>query len=344
MTETRLHDARASRPETPAPAPRPPQHHPWLRFAGRRALGLIATVAALIVITFLIVPLIPGDPAVAAAGPDANAAKIESLRREMGLDLPLWQQFLNYLQSLADGTMGYSFSSRSAVSEIVFARMPYTAALAGIAVVIVLLVSIPIGVWVAVATRGSRRPGVDRAFSVLTGLASAVPAYVLATVLVVVFAVGLGLLPPAYSRSSPGLSFVLPVAALSLGPVSTIARVVRRETALVLEADYMRTARGWRVPPLVRYAKYALPNLLTSTLTLAGLVLTGMLGGAIIVETVFGWPGLGLGVVNAIAHKDYPLIQGTVLVLGVFAAVITLAVDVVLAVVDPRIIGASGDR
>jgi peptide/nickel transport system permease protein len=113
--------------------------------------------------------------------------------------------------------------------------------------------------------------------------------------------------------------------------------VVRRETAVVLEQDYLRTARGWRLGAFRTYARYALPNLLTSTLTLSGIILIGMLGGAITVETVFSWPGLGLGIVNAVTAKDYPLIQGIVLVLAVLAAALTLAVDVVLGLVDPRV-------
>ncbi len=159
----------------------------------------------------------------------------------------------------------------------------------------------------------------------------------------VVFAVTLAVLPPAYSKNHVGTSFVLPVVALAIGPICTVARVVRRETAVVLEQDYMRTAKGWRLSALPLYAKYALPNLLTSTLTLSGLILTSMIGGAIIIETVFAWPGLGRGVVQAIANKDYPLIQGIILVLGILAAVLTLLVDVILGAIDPRTLGSKND-
>jgi peptide/nickel transport system permease protein len=129
---------------------------------------------------------------------------------------------------------------------------------------------------------------------------------------------------------------LLPAFALSLPSICLIARVVRRETAVVLEQDFLRTARGWRLSGLRMALRYVLPNVLTSTLTLSGIILVAMLGGAISVETVFGWPGLGLGVVNAVATKDYPLVQGIVLVYGAGVLVVNLAVDVALAVLDPR--------
>jgi len=316
---------------------------PWLQFAIKRLFGLVITVVVLVVVTFLIVQLIPGDPAVGAAGPDATAQRIEEVRTELGLDLPLLQQFTHYVATLLDGTMGQSFSLNSTVSDIIASRLPFTASLALISILLVLLVAIPLGMTVGILTRGGRRRPVDIAFGFGTGFIAAIPPYVMATLLVVVFAVTLAVLPPAYSKNHVGTSFVLPVVALAIGPICTVARVVRRETAVVLEQDYMRTAKGWRLSALPLYAKYALPNLLTSTLTLSGLILTSMIGGAIIIETVFAWPGLGRGVVQAIANKDYPLIQGIILVLGILAAVLTLLVDVILGAIDPRTLGSKND-
>ena len=316
---------------------------PWLEFAIKRTLGLLATIVVLVIVTFLIVPLIPGDPAVQAAGSDASPARIEAVRAELGLDLPWYQQLTNYVGSLLDGTMGRSFTLNGTVSEIVFARLPFTAGLAVVSILVVLVISVPLGMTVGILTRGGRRRGLDQGFSVVTGFVAAIPGYVMATFLVVVFAVGIGLLPPAYSRANAAASFVLPVIALAIGPICTISRVVRRETAVVLEQDYLRTAAGWRLGAVKRYTAYALPNLLTSTLTLSGLILTSMLGGAVIVETVFAWPGLGLGIVQAITNKDYPVIQGIILVLGVLAALLTLVVDVILGIVDPRTLGGRHD-
>lgn len=346
MTST---DALGAEPREDASAPgetlsrTPRSSSPWFGFALRRTAALIATFVAVLIVTFLIVPLIPGDPAISAAGADATPERIEQLRIELGLDRPIGVQFLDYVAGVFRGDLGQSFSLSASVADIVRTRLPFTTVLALLSIVLVLLIAVPVGMMVGALTRNGRRRWLDIVFGLATGLVSSIPPYVLATLLVLVFAVGLSVLPPAYSRSSPGLAIVLPVLALSLGPMSLIARVVRRETAAVLEQDYIRTARGWRIGAVPLYLRYALPNLLTSTLTLSGLILTSMLGGAIIIETVFAWPGLGTAVVEAIIARDYPLIQGIVLVLSMLAAVLVILVDVVLALIDPRTLGADHD-
>lgn len=316
---------------------------PWVDFAIKRSIGLLITIAVLVLATFFIVRLIPGDAATAAAGPEASLEQIAQLRIEMGLDQALPIQLWDYVTGLLRGDLGESFSSSGTVKEFVLARLPYTASLAVLAMTFSLLIAVPVGMAAGVLTRGGRHRWLDMLFGFGTGILSAIPAYVMATFLVVIFAVTLGLLPPAYSASQAGQSFVLPVLALSIGPICLISRVVRRETGVVLEQDFMRTARGWRLQKFKLYRKYALPSLMTSTLTLSGLVLTSMLGSAIIVETVFNWPGLGLGVVRAIATKDYPVVQGIVLVVGVLAALLTLLVDIILGLIDPRTLGGKND-
>ncbi|MFF5986422.1 ABC transporter permease [Prauserella flavalba] len=311
----------------------------WTSFALRRLGGLVGVVVVAVVVTFVIVPLIPGDPAVSAAGPDATVDQIARVRAELGLDRPMLERFLDYVGGLLQGDLGHSFSLNAPVSEVVLRRLPFTAGLAFLALLVVLAVAVPLGMAVGALTRGGRRRRLDSAFGYTTAFVAAIPPYVMATLLVLLFAVTLQMLPPAYTRSQPGLSMLLPALALSIPSICLIARVVRRETAVVLEQDYLRTARGWRLGTLRTAARYALPNLLTSTLTLSGIILVGMLGGAISVETVFGWPGLGLGVVNAVATKDYPLVQGIVLVLAVLSALMTMLVDVLLGIVDPRVRG-----
>lgn len=312
---------------------------PWVDFAIRRGSGFVATVVVLVVATFCMVRLIPGDAAVAAAGPDATPEQVEAVRAQLGLDTPWPHQFLAYVQGLVHADLGTSFAISVPVRDYVFARLPYTAALAVIAIILVLAVAVPLGMSVGVLTRGGRRRWLDQAFGFLTGLLSAVPGYVIATLLVVAFSVNLSIFPPAYSHADPVSSFTLPTLALAVGPISLISRVVRRETSVILEHDFVRTARGWRLGRFLLYRKYVLPSLMTSTLTLSGLVLTSMLGSAIVVETVFGWPGLGLGTVQAIVNRDYPVIQGIVLVIGVLAALLNLMVDIMLGLIDPRTLG-----
>lgn len=311
----------------------------WADYAIRRAGGLLLSVGLLVVVTFFIVPLIPGDPAVVIAGADATTEQIEAIREELGLNDPMALQFWNYLTGIFTGNLGESFAYGQPVSTIILTKMPYTLQLASLGILVVLLVSIPLGMLVGVATHGNRRRWLDVSFGVVTGFFQSIPQYVTATILVVVFAILLGVLPAAGATSPQSL--ILPVAAVALGPICSIARVVRRETAVVLEQDYMRTARGARLRAFRLYARHALPNLLTTALTLSGLILAGMLGGAIIIETVFSWPGLGQEVVTAILLKDYPVIQGVILVLGFIAIVMNLLIDVILGLIDPRTLGAS---
>ncbi|BCW45094.1 ABC transporter permease [Arthrobacter sp. StoSoilB5] len=330
---------------TPNAALQPPRAmSPWLSFAIRRGASLIVTFLALVVVSFMIVQLIPGDPAFAIAGANADLADVERVRRELGLDLPLGQQFLTYVGQVLSGDLGTSFIYRQPVATVIMSRLPFTATIAVAGIITVLLISIPLGMVVGLLTRAGRRGWLDTAFGVITGFLDSIPGYVVATLLVIFFALGIGffpMLPPAYSTRMVAESFVLPVAALVIGPICTVSRVVRRETAVVLENDYMRTARGWRIPASKQYVKWALPNLLTTTLTLSGLIFSGMIGGAIVIESVFALPGLGTGIIKAILDRDYPVIQGMVIVIGMIAATINLLVDVVLGLIDSRNLGGS---
>jgi peptide/nickel transport system permease protein len=313
---------------------------PWVNFAIKRAFGLLTNVIALVLITFFIVRLIPGDPAVTVAGLDATTEQIEQVRKQLGLSGSLPEQLFHYVGRLLHGDLGQSFALNDSVIHIISLRIPFTAGLALMAILLVLIVAVPSGMAVGVLTRGGRHRWLDNAFGFGTGLVSAIPGYVMATLLVLVFAVNLAILPPAYSLTHPARSFILPVLSLAIGPICVVARVVRRETAVVLEQDFLRTARGWRLKAVKLYAKYALPGLITSTLTLSGLILTGMLGTAIVVETVFNWPGLGLSIIGAIVAKDYPVIQGVILVLGVLASLLILLVDIILGFIDQRTLGS----
>ncbi|MEV0388107.1 ABC transporter permease [Nonomuraea sp. NPDC050643] len=348
LDSPRAPDTRSPEPLTGSRAagrPSPPRlSSAWLRFAGRRLAGLVAIFLALLVVSFLIVQLIPGDPAVGVAGANADLADVQRVRSELGLDQPIWQRFLDHVGGVLSGDLGTSFMYRQQVETIVVNRLPFTATIAVAGILVVLLISVPLGMAVGVLTRGGRRKWMDVAFGMVTGFLDSIPGYIMASFLVVMFALGIGLvplLPPAYTPRFGAASFVLPVAAIAIGPVCTISRVVRREMAVVLDADYMRTARGWRLPALRRHVRWALPNLLTSTLTLSGLILTGMIGGAIIIESVFALPGLGSGIIKAILDRDYPVIQGMVLVIGMIAALVNLLVDVLLGLIDPRTLGGS---
>lgn len=309
----------------------------WALFAYRRLGGLALSATLLVVVTFLIVPLIPGDPAVAMLGSQATPEAIAALRARMGLDQPLPAQFVDFVGGVFRGEFGRSFRYGVPVSEIISTKLPYTATLALGSIAVVLLVAIPLGMLVGVLTRGGKRGALGTAFGAIAGFLASFPAYVAGTVLVIVFATWLGVLP-AGGVDRPGYA-VLPVAALALGPTFAVARVVRQETYTVLQQDFMRTARGHRLRAIRLYIVHALPNLMASTLTLTGLILASLIGGTVVIETVFSYPGLGLEVVQSIIYKDYPTIQGIILVIGSLAILINLLVDIVLGVIDPRTLG-----
>ncbi|XMN05123.1 ABC transporter permease [Streptomyces griseobrunneus] len=309
---------------------------PWGTFVVRRLAGLTAVAVTLVTGTFLMVQLIPGDPARVVAGADAMPADVERVRHDLGLDQPLLTRFGTYAGGLLRGDMGTSFQTKEPVAEIIGGRLPFTAQIALLSVLVVLVLAVPIGL--AAAARGSRRT--DGSFTFVTGTVGSTPEYIIGTLLVLGFAIKLGWLPAAGAETLS--SMVLPVAALVLPATCVMARIVRSEARHVLAQDYMRTARGRRLPPLRLYARHALPNLLTATLTLGGLILAGLLGGTVVVESVFAWPGIGQRVVEALLVRDYPVIQGCVLILGLLAALLNLLVDVVLALLDPRTLPGKG--
>lgn len=312
----------------------------WSGYLLRRAIGLVLSIAVLVIATFLIIPLLPGDPAIAILGTKATPDSIAALRERLHLDDPLITRFGDYLWGLTHFDLGTSFRFSTPVSQIVAMKLPYTLQLAGLAIVVVLAVSVPVGMAVGVLTRGGRRSPLAVIFGAVAGFFASVPGYVTGTILVLVFAIWLRALPPG-GATNPG-SAILPVVALALGPTFAVARVVRQETQTVIQQDFMRTARGHRLGAARLYFGHALPNLLTSTLTLTGLILAGIIGGTVIVESVFNYPGVGSEIVRAIIYKDYPVVQGIVLVIGMLAILLNLGIDIVLAFIDPRTLGEAG--
>ncbi|KFZ81751.1 peptide ABC transporter permease [Amycolatopsis sp. MJM2582] len=308
--------------------------NPWLSFAVRRLGRFAISLWVLITTAFLMIQLIPGDPVRAALGLTAPVELVNARRAALGLDDPLWLQYVHYLGGLVTGDFGTSMTSGQPVSEVIGDRLPATLELALPAFVVVIAVAIPLGLLFAVLTRGGRRRGGELAFTSTTVLLAAIPEFLLAVALVAFFSVQLGWFPVAGNADAS--SFVLPVIALALGPASVLARIVRVETLSVLGNDFIRTARAKRLPARLVYLRHALPNALTATLTMGGLMLTGMVAGTVLVENVFAWPGLGSTIAQSILQKDYPLVQGIVLVYGIGVLLVNLTVDVLLAVLDPR--------
>ncbi|GAB2613859.1 ABC transporter permease [Kribbella endophytica] len=317
----------------PATAARP-EINPWLRFAARRFTRLVVSVLALLSAAFLMIHLIPGDPVRAALGPVAAQSLVDAQRESLGLNDPLWLQYLHFLQHLFTGNLGTSITTGLPVSDVISDRLPATVVLAVAAFVVAVLIALPLGLAMGVLTRAGRRPKAELTFTSTSVVLAAIPEFLLAVGLVYVFAVQLHWFPVA-GRGNVS-SYVLPVLSLAVGPAAVLARICRVELLAVLQTDYLRTARAKRLPAIAIYLRHALPNAVTATITLGGLLLGGMVAGTVLVENVFGWPGLGSTIVSSILAKDYPLVQGVVLVYGVGVLLVNLAVDIALALLDPR--------
>lgn len=306
--------------------------------AARRLLRVGATtggvLAALVVASFLLVALAPGDPARRIAGLDASAQQVAQLRRDLGLDEPLPQRFVAHVAGLARGDLGRSWATREPVARVIADRLAKTVWLAATAVAAMLAVAVPLGLAVAGLTAGGRRRWLDLGFTAVTSALGALPGLLVATVLAYVFALQLRWLPVAGASSWQAV--ILPAAAIALRPLCELARIVRVETLGVLAADYIRTARAKRLGKLRLYARHVLPNVLTAALTLGGLIFAHLIGGAVVIENIFAWPGLGTALVQAVIARDFPVVQGVVLLLGAVVILVNAGVDAALALLDPR--------
>ena len=306
----------------------------WFAFAVRRGMRLLVSLWVLVTASFLMIHLIPGDPVRVALGPTAPADLVAARRESLGLNDALWLQYFHYLKGVVTGDFGTSLISQLPVSDVIGQRLPATALLALFAFALALAVAVPLGVAMGVVTRRGRGRRAELAFTTSSVILGTIPDFFIGVGLVYVFGVNLGLLPVA-GRAGPE-SYVLPVLALAVGPAAVLARIVRVEMVTVLRADFVRTARAKRLPAATIYLGHALPNALTAALTVSGLLLGSLVAGTVLVENVFAWPGLGTTIVQSILAKDYPLAQGIVLIYGAGVLLINTAVDVLLAVLDPR--------
>jgi peptide/nickel transport system permease protein len=310
---------------------------PWAGYLARRLGGVAAVFAFVVFLTFMIVRLVPGDPARQIVGPSATRAEVDQVREQMGLTKPFWRQFADYIANLAHGDLGTSFSTHQPVSSMLLQRLPITAELATGALVGVLAVAIPLGIAIGVAQQRGRARAATSAFGVGAAVLGAMPEYIAGTLLVYLFALSLHWLPV---QGGPGpTAILLPILSVAAAPTAVLSRLVRNETATVLSQDYITTAMSKRLSNVRLLLRHVAPNVVTSTLTLGGLLLVALLGGTVVTENVFNMAGLGSEIVRAIVRRDYPEVQGIILVLGLIAVLINLIVDVALGLLDPRVRG-----
>jgi peptide/nickel transport system permease protein len=302
----------------------------------KAAISLASVLAALLLACFLLLHLVPGDPAQRVAGLDATPEDVANVRHALRLDRSLVVQFVDYAASVAHLEFGKSFVTNEPVARVIADRLPKTLELALAAILLVMGISLPFGMLAAAFTRENRNRGFELAFTAVTSTMSALPNFLSATFLAFFFAVWLRWLPVA--GASQWSAVILPATAVGLRPLAELTRIVRVETLNVLAQDYLRTARGKRLPGRLIYLRHVLPNVLTSTLTIGGLVFAGLVGGTVVVENVFAWPGLGTALVQAILARDYPVVQGITLLLGFAVVLVNTAVDTTLNLVDPRVL------
>lgn len=297
----------------------------------RRLLGLLPTLLIVAVLIFMFLHLLPGDPARLAAGPDADTETVELVRRDLGLDLPLHEQFVRYFSHALQGDFGTSIRTKRPVASEIGARFAPTFWLTVTAMSWSVLIGLALGMVSAVwRNRWPDRVGMTLAVSGIS-----FPAFALGMLLMQIFSVQLGWLPTVGADSWK--HYILPSLTLGAGVAAVMARFTRSSFINILKEDYVRTARAKGLNETVVVAKHAFRNALIPIVTMMGLQFGFLLGGSIVVEVVFNWPGMGRLLVDAVDMRDYPIIQGLVLLFSLEFILINLAVDVLYAVINPTI-------
>lgn len=329
------------------------------KYCFKRVLLAIPTIIGVTIVVFLIVHMIPGDPAQVMLYPQGTPEAVEALRVRMGLDQPLHIQYLTWVNNVLHGDLGDSVQSYDPVLKEIWDRFPATIELSLAAIFIAVAVGIPLGVLAA----RKRNSFIDYLCISVSLLGVSIPVFWLGMMLIFVFAAILNILPVS-GRLTMGLSLnqitglylidslitgnfnafgdavkhlVLPAIALATIPLALIVRVTRSSMLDVLNEDYIRTARAKGVPLAKVIFKHALKNALIPVITVIGLQFGTLMGGAILTEEVFSWPGIGRLIVGAIYNRDYPLIQGVILIVSLIFILINLLVDILYAYIDPRI-------
>ena len=296
-----------------------------------RILYMLPALWLILTMVFLLIHIVPGDPVLQMLGQDARAEDLAQLRHSLGLDQPLGVQYERYLAGLARGDWGRSIRFSSPVRDIVLERFPATLELSVAALIVCLAIAIPAGVFSA-RRRGS---GADRAISFFTLLGLSVPNFALGPVLILVFSVEIGWLPVSGRGGASHL--ILPAATMGAALAAILTRMVRGSMIEELAGDYVRTARAKGISEASVLFRHAFPNALIPIITIVGLQFGSLLAGTIVTESIFSWPGIGRLAVQAISARDYPLLQGCILVIAVSYVAVNLMTDLVYAVVDPRV-------
>jgi len=302
-----------------------------LKIIVSRLLSTVIVVFGVACLVFLLIHLVPGDPVDMMLGENAQMADRESLREALGLNQSIGAQLLTYFNNLLHGDLGTSLHSRVPVVEMLAERIPATIELALVSLLISCLIAFPLGI-VAALNKGK---GWDRTAMGVSLLGVSIPNFLLGPVLILVFSIYLGWLPVSGRNGID--SMILPAITLGTALAAVLSRMIRSTLLEVLSEDYIRTARAKGSSHVQVVIHHALPNAMLPIITLLGLQLGVLLGGAVITETVFSWPGIGKLTIDAIMKRDYPVLQACVLLISITYVVVNMITDIVYAWIDPRI-------
>ena len=305
----------------------------------KRLIQLIPVLILASMVIFAVMRAIPGDPALVYAGPDATPDQLEAIRKDMGLDQPLPVQYLVWVEHILRLDFGSSYTSKYPVMDLIRQRAPATVELAVAAVLLQVLIGIPLGIIAAL----NQRRTIDFIVSGYCAIVMSIPNFWLGILLIIFFALQLGWLPPGNRiefLSNPGIawkSLILPAFSLALFASATVTRFTRASMLEVLGEDYIRTARAKGLRERVVVIRHALRNALIPVITIVGIQFGYMLGGAVVVESVFTWPGMGRLIMQGIANRDYTVVQGALILFVAVFVLLNLLIDLSYASLDPRV-------
>jgi ABC-type dipeptide/oligopeptide/nickel transport system permease component len=302
-----------------------------IRYVSLRILLTLPALWLIVTLVFLLAHIIPGDPVQQMLGEGARTEDLQQLRHSLGLDRPVPAQYAHYLVGLFHGDLGQSFRFQESVARVVFSHYPATLELAVFGLLVCVAIGIPAGLFAA-ARRGTPA---DHAVGVFTLFGLSVPNFALGPVLILIFSVILGWLPVS-GRGGPS-HLILPAITLGGALAAILTRMVRASVIEELSSDYVRTARAKGLSESQVLFRHAFRNAFIPILTILGLQFGTLLAGAIVTETIFSWPGIGRLAVQAISARDYPLLQGCILLIAVSYVAVNLLTDVIYALVDPRV-------
>jgi peptide/nickel transport system permease protein len=305
----------------------------------RRLLSALPVLLIVSLISFGLMRLIPGDPAAAIAGIAATPAQIEQLRRDLGLDEPVWMQLLHYYEGLARGDLGRSLLLGKGVFAATMERLPVTIGLSLYALVFTLIIGIASGIIAALR----QNTWIDQAAMMFAMIGISVPNFFLGLLMIILFAVHLGWLPSGgyvpFAQDPTGWlrSMTMPAFSLALLQAGLLARITRSSMLEVLRQDYIRTARAKGLPQRRVILKHALANAMIPIVTVVGIIVSLLLSGAVVTEALFSIPGMGQLLTQAVLNRDYPMVQGGLLLVTTFLVLVNITVDTLYAVIDPRV-------